>query len=89
MLDSQPPATPGNTHFLPYKEEVAGSNPASPTQELPANANVLQKGREHREALPGPFTATVLQPERSPTYDAVPNAASIASAAESCMSGRT
>jgi hypothetical protein len=27
----QPPATLGNTLFLPYKEEVAGSNPASPT----------------------------------------------------------
>jgi hypothetical protein len=29
----QPPATPGNTLILPYKEEVAGSNPASPTLE--------------------------------------------------------
>jgi hypothetical protein len=29
----QTPATPSNTHFLPYKEEVAGSNLASPISE--------------------------------------------------------
>jgi len=31
MGDSPPLATPCNTLFLPYKEEVAGSNTASPT----------------------------------------------------------
>ena len=35
------------------------------------------------------FTATVVQPERGPAHEMVPNAASIASIAESCMSGRT
>ena len=35
------------------------------------------------------FTATVPQPERNLAHDTVPNAASMASAAESCMSGRT
>src|SRR5215203_3814071 len=37
-------------------------------------------------SAPGPVAATVLQPERSCPYD---SAASIASAAESCMSGST
>jgi hypothetical protein len=31
------PATPGNALFLPYKEGVAGSNPASPTKKLLQN----------------------------------------------------
>jgi hypothetical protein len=30
---------------LPYKEEVAGSNPASPTFKLPANGGILTKPR--------------------------------------------
>src|SRR5215208_1139192 len=38
MRDSQPLANPCNALFLPYKEGVAGSNPASPTQAIPANS---------------------------------------------------
>jgi hypothetical protein len=49
----------------------------------------LREQIEDRGACPGPLAATVLQPEWSMAHDMVPNAASIASAAESCMSGRT
>src|SRR5215218_1353610 len=48
---------------LPYKEEVAGSNPASPTFKLPGNDSILRAPREGQGALPGPVAATVLQPE--------------------------
>ena len=43
---------------LPYKEEVAGSNPASPTCKLPANNGILYVRIEVREAPTGPFAAT-------------------------------
>ena len=71
---------------LPYKEEVAGSNPASPTSKLPGNRDILRGLREGQGAHPGLLAATVLQPERSCPQD---SAASIAAAAESCMSGST
>jgi hypothetical protein len=38
----QTPANPCNALFLPYKEGVAGSNPASPTYKLPANCDIIQ-----------------------------------------------
>jgi hypothetical protein len=65
-----------------YKEEVDGSNPASPTFRLPGNDVIL---RETRAAGEGSL-ALLLQPERGCPYD---SATSIASAAESCMSGIT
>ena len=74
---------------LPYKEEVAGSNPASPTYKLPANELILWVKSEARGALPGLFTATILQPEQNSAHDTVLNAASMAWAAESCISGKT
>jgi len=46
------------TSYLPYKEGVAGSNPASPTYKLPANSGILRTRRDGWEALPGPFAAT-------------------------------
>ena len=50
---------------------------------------ILWVRRVVRGAFSGPLTATVLQPERGPAHDMVPKAASIASTAESCMSGGT
>src|SRR5215212_8770696 len=75
-----------NPSDLPHKEEVAGSNPASPTSKLPGNGCILREPRAGQGALPGPIAATVLQPERDCPYE---SAASIALAAESCMSGST
>ena len=43
---------------LPYKEEVAGSNPASPTFKLPGNDGILRETR----AGQGPSLALLLQP---------------------------
>ncbi len=56
-------AISSGVEHLPYKEGVAGSNPASPTYKLPANKDTLPTRREGREALLGPFAATMLQPE--------------------------
>jgi hypothetical protein len=60
---SEQPGTVANVVFLPYKEEVAGSNPASPTSKIPANSSVFVARQKDRDVLPGPFAATVLQPE--------------------------
>jgi hypothetical protein len=38
---SEQPHTVADILILPYKEEVAGSNPASPTFKVPANSSVL------------------------------------------------
>ena len=74
---------------LPYKEEVAGSNPASPTYKTPAKTVFCGQGERAGKTLPGSLTATVLQPELCPSHELVPKAVSIASTAESCMSGST
>ena len=51
----QTPATLRNTRFLPYKEGVAGSNPASPTLEKWLLQENLYEVRISREVLPGPL----------------------------------
>ena len=51
MRVSQSPATLGNTLFLPYKEGVAGSNPASPTFKFPANSGLLWHKERARASL--------------------------------------
>jgi hypothetical protein len=43
---------------ITYKEEVAGSNPASPTYKSPANSDILRTGKDGWEALPGPVAGT-------------------------------
>ena len=50
----------------------------------PAKDGILRARREGQEEFPGPLTATVLQPERSPAHDMVPNAVSIELAAKFC-----
>jgi hypothetical protein len=43
---------------LPYKEEVAGSNPASPTYKTPAKTVFCGQGERAGKTLPGSLTAT-------------------------------
>jgi hypothetical protein len=60
----QPPATLRTTLILPYKEEVAGSNPASPTYEVPANSGIC--GYDERAGKR--FPALLLQPVLVESY---------------------
>jgi hypothetical protein len=46
---------------LTYKEEVAGSNPASPTLEKLRFAGKTWRGEKARDPLPGSFTPVVHQ----------------------------
>jgi hypothetical protein len=72
----QTSATPGNALFLPYKEGVAGSTPASPIYKLPAKAPLLSDaagqgmpehelriryGGRHRRDLSGTLQAYLLE----------------------------
>jgi hypothetical protein len=57
----QATAMPRNPSHLPYKEEVAGSNPASPTWKK-RHLQVKRCTREGWDMLRDPFTAAVLQP---------------------------
>ena len=56
-------AISSGVEHLPYKEGVAGSNPASPTIDLPGNTENLRQRNKAGTSNSGPFTATVLQPE--------------------------
>ena len=70
------------THaIVSYKEGVAGSIGHRPL------VNHLETAVfcEHREKTGKRYPGVLLQPERSRDYGIVPNAASIALAAESCM----
>ena len=58
VRDLQPLANPCNPLFLPYKEGVAGSNPASPTKKLPANSSILRAEKRAGKRFP----ALLLQP---------------------------
>jgi hypothetical protein len=49
---------------LPYKEEVAGSNPASPTSKLPANIIVCRHNKKGGECI----LALLLQPNAAGTF---------------------
>jgi hypothetical protein len=55
MRVSQTPATSGNTPFLPYKEWVAGSNPASPTREHEAHERQVEETKETLSEGPEEF----------------------------------
>jgi hypothetical protein len=55
-------AISSGVEHLPYKEGAAGSNPASPTWKKRHFAGKTPHEGEVRDTLPGPPTATVLQP---------------------------
>jgi hypothetical protein len=55
MRDSQPSANPCNALSLPYKEGVAGSNPASPTREHEAHERQVEETTETLSEGPEEF----------------------------------
>ena len=67
--DPEERAISSGVEHLPYKEGVAGSNPASPTRGNPVDKPNTRVTGKAPEVLLDSFTATVLQPEqRSPSF---------------------